>query len=524
MPDTIFKDVLIVDGSGAEPFVGDLRVSGERITEIGKVSSSPEDMVIRFQNFALCPGFVDAHGHSDYQILVVPSAESKILQGMTTEVCGNCGYSGAPVFGEMAKERKKGLKDEYGLEKDFKTFKKFFQHLQDPGIAVNLAPQVGYNTVRACVTGYRREPPDKEEMRKVQSEISKAMALGCFGMSAGLIYAPGTFATKEELIEALAPVREAGGLFSCHIRSEGDKLIEAVTEFIEIGRQARVRLQLSHLKTSGRQNWKKLDQVFDLVEDARQEGIDIKADRYPYTASFTSLSSVLPDWVFEDSGSAYQDRLKTDRERIKKELEAKPVDSWKRIVVSQCFSERAGQVEGKSIAELAQLERKPPVDFFIDFLTEEKASPNAIFHSMSSENMERIYLKDWVMVGTDSGVRGFEGILAKGKPHPRAFGAFPRFINQMVKIKKLLSLAKAVEKSSRVCAEHFRIKDRGKIAVGYYADLVLFDPEVIRDHASFENPFLAPRGIEIVMVNGQVAAMQGEVTGRLPGKVLEMGK
>lgn len=524
MSDIIFKDVLIVDGNGAEPFMADLRVSGERIAEIGKVDSAPEDMVIRFQNFALCPGFVDAHGHSDYQILVIPTAESKLLQGMTTEVGGNCGYSAAPVFGELANERYRGLKDEYGLEKDFGSFDKFFNYLKNPGVAVNFAPQVGYNTVRASVTGYRREQPNKEVMRQIRNQISKAMSLGCFGMSAGLIYAPGTYAGKKELIEALAPVREADGLFSCHIRSEGDRLIEAVTEFIEIGRTAKVRLELSHLKTSGRQNWEKLDEVFVLIENARQEGIDIQADRYPYTASFTSLSSVLPDWVFEGSGNAYQERLKTDRAEISKELESKPHDSWKRIVVSQCFSGKARQVEGKTIAELAQLEGKSPVDFFIDFLAEEKTSPNAIFHSMSAENMERIYLKDWVMVGSDSGVRGFHGVLAKGKPHPRAFGTFPKFISEMVNNKKLLSLAKAIQKSTGVCAEHFRIKDRGKIAVGYYADLVLFDPETIRDFATFDNPFIAPKGIEMILVNGQIAAMQGEVTGSLPGKVLEMGK
>jgi N-acyl-D-amino-acid deacylase len=521
MPDLVFKDVLLIDGSGQEPFQADLRIHGERIAEIGKIEPDPEDMVIREQNCALCPGFIDAHGHSDYHLLVQPSADSKLLQGMTTEVGGNCGYSGAPFFGELARERGPGLKEEYGLELKFKSVAGFFAELNSLGIAVNFAPLVGYNTVRACIIGFRRQGPNQKEMRRIKKEIETAMARGCFGLSAGLIYPPGSYATSEELVQALEPVAEAQGIFSCHIRSEGDQLIEAVQEFLDIGRKAKVRLELSHLKTGGPQNWSKLDKVFELIETARKEGFEIKADRYPYTASFTSLSAVMPDWALEGGMEAFKDRLKTDREKIRAELEAKSPDYWQRIVVSQCFSQRAGSVEGKNIAELASIAKKSPADFLIDFLAEESVSPNAFFHSMSEENMVRIYQKDWVMVGSDSGARGFSGILARGKPHPRVFGTFPRFISQMVNRKKLLSLAQAVQKATSLCAEHFHIKDRGKLAVGYYADLVLFDPETIQDRASFDAPFNSPYGIEMVLVNGQIAAMNGEITGRLPGKVLE---
>ena len=524
MPDTIFKDALIIDGSGSEPFLSDLRIAGERIAEIGKISAAPEDTVIRFMNCALCPGFVDAHGHSDYHLLVLPAADSKLLQGMTTEIGGNCGFSAAPVFGELTEERKKNLQEEYRLDLKISTMKEYYSQLRATGLGVNFAPLIGYNTVRACVIGYRKETPSPQEMTIIQAEIVKAMEQGCFGMSAGLIYAPGSFATVDELVEALAPVREAGGIFTCHIRSESDELVEAVSEFIEIGRRAKVRLELSHLKTAGRQNWPKLGQVFELVENARNEGVDIMADRYPYTASFTGLSSVLPDWVFEGTGSAYQQRIMAEREAVKQELEKRTPESWRRIVVSQCFSGKAKEYEGKNIAELAEREKKDPSDFVIDFLASEKIGPNAIIHSMSEENMDRIYQKDWVMVGSDSEARAFEGVLAKGKPHPRGFGTFPRFIAQFARNKNMFSLSKAIEKSSRVCAEHFRIKDRGKIAVGYFADLVLFDPEIIRDQATFENPFIPPAGIEMVVVNGQIAVMSGELTGRLAGRPLEMGR
>ena len=207
---------------------------------------------------------------------------------------------------------------------------------------------------------------------------------------------------------------------------------------------------------------------------------------------------------------------------MRKELAKRTAESWKRVVISQCFSSRAKELEGKSIAELAERANQDPVEFALDLLESEPMSPNAIFYSMSEENMERIYKKDWVMVGTDAGARGFSGVLAKGKPHPREFGSFPRFISQMVNKKKILSLAQAVRKSSALAAEHFRIKDRGKISKGYYADLVMFDPEGICDCATFENPFQAPHGIEMVMVNGEIVAMNGEITGRLPGRPLEM--
>ena len=252
MPDIIFKEVLIVDGGGGEPYVSDLRVSGERITEIGRIDPAAEDMVYRSQNAALCPGFIDAHGHSDYQMLVLPASDSKILQGVTTEVGGNCGFSAAPIFGELVKERAESLRSELNFQPPFATMEEFYAYARKLGLGMNFAPLVGYNTVRTCVIAYQRLAPDAKEKKVIRGEIEKAMNAGCYGMSAGLIYAPGCYTTAEELVAALEPVREAGGIFSCHIRSEGDRLLEAVEEFISIGRKAKVRLELSHLKTAGR--------------------------------------------------------------------------------------------------------------------------------------------------------------------------------------------------------------------------------------------------------------------------------
>jgi len=525
MPSIIFKNALIVDGTGREPFISDLKVSGTRIKEIGRLTPGEDDLVIDAQGLALCPGFIDAHGHSDYHLLVVPSGESKILQGMTTEIGGNCGYSAGPVYGEVKKEREKFLKDELGINLNFQELKDYFAELEEKKLGINFVELVGYNTVRANVLGYRRSAPDKKEMKKIHAQIKNALEQGASGMSAGLIYAPGTYTDADELADALAPVAEAKGIFACHIRSEGDRLLEAIEEFISIGRRAKVRLELSHLKTGGPRNWHKLDRAFELIENAQKDGIEIKADRYPYTASFTSLNAVLPDWVFEGGEKEYRRRLKQEKERIKEDMEKQYEASyWDRIRVAECFGERRAEFEGKTISEMAFSEKRSAIEFVVDFLENEEVSPNAIFYSMSEDNMVRIFQKPWVMLGSDSGARGFTGVLAKGKPHPRVFGAFPRFFREFVLERKLLSLEEAVKRCTFLPAEWFRVIERGKIQEGFYADLVLFDPEKISDSASFENPFQAPLGIEMVLVNGEIAVEKGKLSGRMAGRVLRKGR
>jgi N-acyl-D-amino-acid deacylase len=521
MSELIIKNALVVNGTGAEPFNADLRISFGRIRELGTLTPGPDCEVIDAQGLALCPGFVDVHGHSDYHLLSVPSGESKLLQGMTTEVGGNCGYSAAPIHGEILAERMKFLKDELKVEAKFHEVEEYFSALKTIGLGVNFALLVGYNTVRGNVIGYRRQGPDAKELKAIQAQIAKAMQAGCLGMSAGLIYAPGTFTTADELAEALAPVQEAGGIFTCHIRSEGDKLLEAIEEFILIGKKAKVRLELSHLKTGGPKNWGKLDRAFELIERAQKDGIEIMADRYPYTSSFTSLNAVLPDWVFEGGEPEYRRKLREEKLKIIAEMEQQyDPDYWERIMVSQCFSENGSDFEGKTVAELAKEKGIGPAAFVADFLEQEAVGPNAIFHSMSEANLERIFLKKWVMLGSDSGARGFTGVLAKGKPHPRVFGSFPRFFAKFMREKKMFGLAEAVKKCTSLGAEHFGIADRGKIAPGFYADLVLFDPEKISDQATFENPFQPPVGIEMVMVNGELAVSAGKLTGAPAGRVV----
>ena len=521
MTSFLFKSALIVDGISPQPYQADLLVKEDKIAQIGRIPAQASDQVIDAQGLVLAPGFIDAHGHSDYHLLILPSAESKLLQGVTTEIGGNCGYSPAPVFGELKKEREKNLKQEYQIKTNFRRLKDYLERLEENGLGINFAPLVGYNTVRASVMGFENRPPTDEEMEKIRKEINLALEQGAFGLSAGLIYPPGCYVQKEELVQALEPVKESGGVFACHIRSEGRGLIEAVEEFLEIGIRSGAKLQLSHLKTSQPENWHKLDRVFELIEDAQKKGLEIKADRYPYLASFTSLSALLPDWVFEGGEREYRQKLTQKSPEIISELKKRySVDYWEKVYISQCFSQKNRVLEGNNLAQLAEKEKIHPAEYMVNLLREEKLSPSAIFETMNFKNLERIYQKPWVMVGSDAGARSDKGVLAQGKPHPRAYGTFPRFFARFVREKSLISLSEAVRKTSALAGEHFRIEKRGKLAIGYYADLVLFDLESISDRANYQNPFLAPVGIKMVVVNGKIAVKDGKIINPTAGRVL----
>ena len=521
MTSLLFKSALIVDGISPQPYQADLLVKEDKIAQIGRIPAQASDQVIDAQGLVLAPGFIDAHSHSDYHLLILPSGESKLLQGITTEIGGNCGYSPAPVFGKLRKEREKNLKQEYQIKANFRQLTDYLEKLEENGLGINFAPLVGYNTIRASVMGFENRPPTEEEMEKLRKEINLALEQGAFGLSAGLIYPPGCYVQKEELVRALEPVRESGRVFACHIRSEGRALIEAVEEFLEIGIRSGTKLQLSHLKTSQPENWHKLEQVFELIEDAQKKGLEIKSDRYPYLSSFTSLSALLPDWVFEGGEKEYRRRLTQESLKIISELRERYSDDfWERVYISQCFSERNKSLEGKNLSQLGEENSIHPAEFMVNLLKEEKLSPSAIFETMNARNLELIYQKPWVMVGSDAGARSDKGPLAQGKPHPRAYGTFPRFFARFVREKSLISLSEAVRKTSALAGEHFGIEKRGKIAIGYYADLVLFDLESISDQANYQNPFLAPVGIKMVVVNGKIAVKDGKIINPTAGRVL----
>ncbi len=522
--DLVFKNAWVMDGSGSPGYEAHVAVAGDTISAVDINTALDAHRVVDAKGLVLAPGFVDIHGHSDYFILILPGCDSKILQGTTTEVGGNCGYSAAPIRGELAEDRHGTHKELYELEADWNTFEKYMERASGTPLAMNYAPLTGFNTIRASAGCFSVRPPSEEEQRAMADMVTEAMESGAFGMSLGLTYSPGSFAETGEIVEYARIVADYGGIVASHIRSEGEGVIESIKESVDIARDADVRFQVSHLKTSGLPNWGKLERVFELIESGRKEGLSIHADRYPYLASFTQLSAALPPWVFEGGKDAFFSRLLSaeDRQRIRDELSQREdyADKWERIVISQVFHDELNRYEGKDVARAAADEGMDPVDFVCRLVHEAGDRVGAVYHTMSKGNLQKIFGKEWVAVGSDAAVRTHAGYLSEGKPHPRAFGTMPRMVSWIVKENKWLELPECIRKMTSLPCSIMGINDRGVIAEGKKADLVLFNLDETADRATYEDPKQYPLGIEMVVVNGKPVAEKGKLTGALPGKVL----
>jgi N-acyl-D-amino-acid deacylase len=520
MTDLVIKNALIVDGTGKTAYSGDVAVTGSKISDVG--SSLTGRRIIDASDMVVAPGFVDIHSHSDYTILIDNRAQNKILQGVTCEVTGNCGYSAAPMAGPLLEERRDIYGNLFGLEIDWTTLEEYRNRADS--IAVNIAPLVGHNTIRASAMGVEDREPTEAEMKKMAAMLNQALDEGAFGLSCGLIYPPSCYSNTEELVSLVRLVTDRNRVFTCHIRSEGDRLVEAIREMVDITQKTGVSMQISHLKTSCKRNWSKLDAVFDLIETAQSRGLPITCDRYPYLASNTGLKSVLPHWVFEGGNDAELARLRNPdtRKKIESDIEndLPGQDYWEQVIISQVTTDDNRFMEGKSVAEGAKTLKKDPYTFLFDLLLAEKMQVEAILFIMCEENLRRILTKPYVMIGSDSGGRAYNGILAQGKPHPRAFGTFPMILGRYVREKKLLTLEEAIRKMTGAPCEKMGIADRGVIRPGAWADLVVFDPEKIADRSQYGDPFHQPAGISYVVVNGQIAVDKGGQTGVLAGKIL----
>jgi N-acyl-D-amino-acid deacylase len=546
MVDTLIKGGLIFDGTGSEPFEADIGISGDRIAFINKKakvkSQSPSvtrrgeksevsaNRVIDAKGLAVSPGFIDTHAHSEFTLLADHRAEGKISQGITTEIDGNCGLSAAPLYGEALKQREEDLM-ELGIVERWTTFKGYFDIL-GKGIALNFVTLVGHGNLRACVAGYEDKALNNNEIKKMQVLLKEAIKEGAIGLSTGLIYPPGVYSTTEELINLLRPssfiLRPSRLIYTSHMRSEGDKLLESIEEIIRIGRKAGVNIHISHMKTSGKKNWHKIDNAISLIEEAQREGIKVTCDRYPYTAASTDLDTILPPWVYEGGMKEELKRLKSSefQEKIKKEIlyEYPEIEYWGNVNIASVSSEKNRWMEGKSIAYIARHENSEPVDIFLKILIEEKLRVSAIFVSMNEDNLKRFLSLPYVMIGTDSSARSTSGPTYKGKPHPRGFGSFPRFLGRYVRDNGLISINEAIHKITMLPAKTFGISKRGVLKKGAFADLVVFDYRKIIDRATFDEPFLKPEGIYYVFVNGLSAVWEGELTGINAGRILKHGR
>ena len=519
MFDLVIEGASVINGTGSPPFTGDIALTEDRIVAVGKIPEGRGRRIIRAEGLIACPGFVDIHSHSDYFLLLNPGAESAVRQGVTTEIGGNCGYSAAPIWGEWREERARAYEELYDLDTRWDGVQEYFERLASDGISINFGLLIGHNTIRGSAMGGAARPPETRELAAMVQSIRQGMEEGALGLSTGLIYSPACFARPEELVALARVAREEGGVLTCHMRSEGDGLLEAIREILGVAREAQIPLQISHLKTSGERNWGKLPEALRLIEEAQSLGQDVTADRYPYCASNTGLQAVLPAWALEGSRQEQVDRLQDPsvRERFRRELGD---GRWNLIMIAEVTRESNKRYEGLRVDRAAGLAGKEPVEFVCDLLVEEDGRVDAIFFTMSEENLRQILTRPYVMVASDSGTRSHVGPLSRGRPHPRTFGTFPRVLGVYVRKERLLDLPTAIRKITFDPCRRFGLADRGVLAPGCHADLVLFDPDSVEDRASYESPLQHPHGIRYVLVNGVITVEGGEHTGARAGRVL----
>ncbi len=520
MFDLLIKNAKIFDGEVfLEPglFVG---ITGAEIVYIGSIKEAAK-RVIDAEGNVLSPGFIDIHSHSEFTVLANPSSDSKIRQGVTTEITGNCGSGPWPVKNAAVARTKERLSS-LGLKLEWDSLRDYFGLVSNLRPAVNIGVLIGLGNVRSSVVGYENRTPGKEELEEMKKLVDEGMNHGALGISSGLMYPPGVYAGVDEIISCAGVAGRYGGVYSTHMRNESEGLVEAVEEALKIGRESNIKVQISHLKTVGRLNWDKLEKVCNLIEQARRDGLDVTCDRYPYTASYTSLDIVLPDWIFEGGNAKELERLKDPsiRAKLAGGLEREKNDSyWHTVKILSVSSQGNKELEGSSVAEIARMNNKKPVDILFELLIEEKLEVYAAFFNMSEENLFKIIGKDYCMIGSDAASRKDTGKLANSKVHPRAYGTFPRVAGRFVRENRL-SLEDALYKMTGQPSRKLKIKDRGFIKRGWKADLVLFNPAMLEDTASFEYSHRYPKGISSVIVNGVTTVDNGEYTGSNGGKIV----
>jgi len=527
MFDTVIRHGTVYDGRGTQGHRLDVGIEGERIADIGSLDRGDARETVNATGLALAPGFIDAHSHSDISLLAYPTADSKVLQGVTTEIVGNCGMSAAPLEGACLDHLSQMWREEHAITPSWRTMAEYFAYIEGiGGTAVNVASLVGHGNLRASTVGYDNVPAGDDLLAAMERLADGAMDDGAVGISTGLIYPPGVFATTDELVALSRAVAPHGGIYTSHIRSENHRLLEAVDEAIDIARRAGIPVHISHIKASRRRNWHKFGPALEAIESARREGLDVTCDCYPYTASWTDLDALLPEWTYDGGPEKELERLDdtATRCRIETELDAREPDPafWQRVMVSW-VGNSAADIEGLTVAEVAASRGVAPESAFIDILIEHKLLATGVFFFMSEENVRTALECPFSLIGSDSSVRPVPASPGIGKPHPRAAGTFPRVLGKYVR-DGVLTLGEAVRKMTGAAAHRFALTGRGTIEPGAYADLVMFDPARICDLATYEDPGLPPAGIERVWVNGTVVAESGRVTGERPGRVLRHGR
>jgi N-acyl-D-amino-acid deacylase len=528
--DLILRGGRVVDGTGAPARVADVGIRGGKIAVVGMIpSEATGGEIIDAAGCVVAPGFIDAHSHSDAYLLIEPDAASKVRQGVTTEVVGQCGCSAAPLLGEarhpsdwQALLSQAGLAAADAKRSPWRSMAAYREKLADQGHAPNVVVLAGHNTLRSGVMGYAGRPATADEVRAIAHRLERAMDEGASGFSTGLIYTPGRFSEPEEILALARAAASRGGLYATHMRSEGARLTEAVDEVLALVRATGIHAQISHLKTAGRANWHKLDSVLGAINAARAEGLGVHADRYPYCVSATSLDSKLPGWAQADGNAAILARLNDPKTaaRIARELVAESQETtWSDTRIGSTVHPDLLRFRGCTVNEVARAWQCAPVEAYLQFLRMDALGTEAFFSSMSEDNLRRIYAEPWVMVGSDASIRATSGPLSNDHPHPRAYGAFARFLSLVVAGKLTLSLEEAIRRMTLLPAQALGLADRGKVEAGAWADIAVIDPAAVRDTATFAVPHRHAEGCRCTIVNGKVA-FDGTASLNRPGRWL----
>jgi dihydroorotase/N-acyl-D-amino-acid deacylase len=519
----------IVDGSGSPWFEGSVAVKDGRIADMGRLVNASARRVIDASGLVVAPGFIDLHSHSDFTLLVDGNAQSKIRQGVTTEILGESESAG-PVLGAAVQEFDKSL-ERFGLKRDWTTLGEYFARVERQGISVNIASYVGSGQVRMAIMGDNNRAPSPEELEKMKDLVDGAMHEGAIGLSSGLIYVPNMFAKTDELIALAKVAARYGGIYTSHIRGEGIHWKRSVDEAIEIGAKGGLPVHILHFKIDCRANWGEMADQIKEVQAARDRGVDVTANQYPYIASMTGLQQCIPPQYLTGTSEQRVARLKDPKVRaeIRRAIETglagweanqvKSVGGWHGVLVAVLQKPENKQYEGKRLDEVARMMGKDPLDALCDLLISEGGSAGAIYFSMSEADVTLAMKQPWVGIGSD-GVAVTPDMAFMGKAHPRWYGTFPRVLGVYVREKKVLTLPDAIRKMTSLSAQITGLTDRGLLRAGMAADITIFDPKTVRDQATFESPLQYPGGIPYVIVNGVVVLDQGQHTGAKPGRVL----
>ncbi|HXV62369.1 MAG TPA: D-aminoacylase [Vicinamibacteria bacterium] len=526
--DVVLRNGTIYDGSGNPGVVGDIAIRDDRIAAVGDVGDATAAVEVDVTGLAVAPGFINMLSWATESLIEDGRSLGDLRQGVTLEVFGE-GWSEGPLNEAMKAEVVKQQGD-IRFDVEWTTLGEYLDYLVARGISPNVASFVGATTVRIHEVGYENRAPTEEELERMRALVRQAMEEGALGVGSSLIYAPAFYAGTDELIELSKVAAEHGGMYISHMRSEGNRLLESVDELIRIAREADIAAEIYHLKAGGTSNWSKMEEVIAKVEAARAEGLKITADMYNYTAGSTGLDAAMPPAVQEGGYEAWVNRLKEPaiRERLKREMST-PTDEWENLFLAAGAdktllvgfkNDDLKPLAGKTLAEVAEMRGTSPEETAMDLVVEDGSRVQVVYFLMSEDNIKKQIALPWVSFCSDAGSMAPEGVFLRSSTHPRAYGNFARLLGKYVRDEQVIPLEEAVRRLTSLPAENLKIRERGRLREDFYADVVVFDPATIQDHATYEGPHQLATGVVHVWVNGEHVLKDGEHTGATPGRVV----